>query len=82
MEDEDILAARDEISHAEGLLTCPEGAATYAAYKQALSEGRISVEDTVVLYNCATGLKYPLPAVEQSIDCTQPPDFAAMRALS
>jgi len=41
----------------EGFLLCPEGAATYAAYKQALSGGRIRGSDRVVLFNCATGLK-------------------------
>ena len=31
--DEEILTARDEVAQDEGLLLCPEGAATYAAYK-------------------------------------------------
>jgi threonine synthase len=46
----------------EGLLLCPEGAATYAAYKQALAEGRARPDERVVLFNCASGLKYPMPA--------------------
>jgi threonine synthase len=62
VDDAAILAARDELARTEGLLTCPEGAATYAAYKAALADGRISRTDRVVLFNCATGLKYPLPA--------------------
>ena len=37
--DEKILAALDEVAKTEGLLLCPEGAATYAAYKQSLAEG-------------------------------------------
>ena len=45
----------------EGLLLCPEGAATYAAYKQALADGRVRPGERAVLFNCATGLKYPMP---------------------
>ena len=42
---------------------CPEGAATYAAYKQGLADGRIGRHEQAVLFNCATGLKYPMPPV-------------------
>ncbi|MBV9631239.1 MAG: threonine synthase, partial [Xanthobacteraceae bacterium] len=59
VDDEAIADARAEIAQVEGLLLCPEGAATYAAYKQSLADGRISRTDQVVLFNCATGLKYP-----------------------
>ncbi len=59
--DEAILAARAEVGRVEGLLLSPEGAATYAAWKQALNDGRLSKDERVVLFNCATGLKYPLP---------------------
>src|SRR5690348_11557590 len=38
--DDAIAAALNEVSREEGLLLCPEGAATYAAYKQALADGR------------------------------------------
>ena len=43
------------------MLLCPEGAATYAAYKAALADGRVGREDRVVLFNCGDGVKYPLP---------------------
>ena len=36
-----ITAALEEIAREEGLLMCPEGAATYAAYKQSLADGRV-----------------------------------------
>ena len=73
--DQAILAARDEIGKREGQLLCPEGAATWAAYKIALADGRIRPSDRVVLYNCATGLKYPLPAVQRNLDRTKPIDY-------
>jgi len=63
-----IVEARNEVARKDGLLMCPEGAATFAAYKQALSDGRVSEDDTVVLYNCATGLKYPMPQVTRSLN--------------
>jgi threonine synthase len=56
-----IAGAWREVAAEEGLLLCPETAATYAAYKQALSDGRIRPDDRVVLFNCASGLKYPMP---------------------
>ena len=77
--DEAITAALNEVSREEGLLLCPEGAATYAAYKQALADGRIAAGDRAVLFNCATGLKYPLPPVRRTLDRHQPIDYAAMR---
>jgi threonine synthase len=70
-----IVAAREKVAQAEGLLLCPEGAAVFAAYEQELESGRIAPEETVVLFNCATGLKYPLPPVTQCIDCTRPIDY-------
>ncbi len=72
VDDAEIQAALDEVAREEGLLLCPEGAATYAAYRQALRDGRIGAGDRAVLFNCATGLKYPLPRQEKAIDRHQP----------
>jgi len=58
--DEEILKARRDVARLDGLLLCPEGAATMAAYRTALADGRVSADEQVVLFNCATGLKYPL----------------------
>jgi threonine synthase len=74
--DDKITAALDEVSRGEGFLLCPEGAATYAAYKDALADGRVSRTDRVMLFNCATGLKYPLPPITRTLDRTKPIDFA------
>jgi threonine synthase len=56
-----IADAWREVATEEGLLLCPETAATYAAYKEALADGRVRPDDRVVLFNCASGLKYPMP---------------------
>jgi len=78
VDDEDIIEARDTVAHKDGLLMCPEGAATYAAYRSSLRDGRISGGDRVVLFNCASGLKYDLPPVTRRLDLSRPVDFAAL----
>jgi threonine synthase len=75
VEDAAITAALDEMAREEGFLFCPEGAATYAAYKQSLKDGRVSKSGRVVLFNCASGLKYPLPKMERKLDRHQPIDY-------
>jgi threonine synthase len=79
VDDQAIADALTEMAQVEGLLLCPEGAATYAAYKQSLADGRVSRSDQVVLFNCATGLKYPLPPAGLPLDRHKPIDFAMFR---
>jgi len=50
------------LASGEGILMCPEGAATHAAWLRMIESGEIDRDEKVVLYNCATGLKYQLPA--------------------
>ena len=76
--DEAISAALDEMAREEGFLLCPEGAATYAAYKQSLADGRVKRTDRVMLFNCASGLKYPLPPARRTLDRHKPIDFASL----
>jgi threonine synthase len=76
--DEAISAGLEEVARREGFLLCPEGAATYAAYKQALADGRIGRHERAVLFNCATGLKYPLPPVHRALDRHKPIDYASL----
>jgi threonine synthase len=73
--DEEIFTARDEVALEDGVLLCPEGAATFAAYKRALSDGSVKAHETAILYNCATGLKYPMPPAVKEIDRNQPIDY-------
>ena len=63
-----ILQAADACARKDGLLLCPEGGATLAAYRQALRDGEVDEEEQVVLFNCATGLKYPLPEAGRTLD--------------
>lgn len=68
--DDAIVAAQHQVARQEGVLLCPEGAATHAAYQRALSDGRISPADRVVLFNCATGLKYSMPEATATFSAT------------
>ncbi len=49
--DEAIREAMQLLPTTEGLLTCPEGAATVAALKQLVSKGMIEPSERVVLFN-------------------------------
>jgi threonine synthase len=80
VDDPAIMAAWREVAAAEGLLLCPEGAATYAAYKQALTDGRVGRGERVVLFNCATGLKYPMPEAGRRLDPGGAIDWRALAA--
>jgi threonine synthase len=77
--DDEIDAAQKEFGAAEGILLCPEGAATYAAYKNGLTSGAIAKGETALLFNCATGLKYPMPPSNKNIDITKPVDYDAIK---
>ena len=76
--DEAISAGLDEVAREDGFLMCPEGAATYAAWKQGLADGRIRRDERALLFNCATGLKYPLPPIRRTLDRHKPIDFASL----
>lgn len=73
-----ILAAVDAAARKDGLLLCPEGGATLAAYRQALADGLVDPEERSVLFNCATGLKYPMPPADNWLDRNAEIDLAAL----
>ena len=57
--DEEIQEAVREVAVHEGLLMCPEGAACWAALKGLRDRGEVGLEERVVLFNTASGHKYP-----------------------
>jgi threonine synthase len=57
--DEQILSSIKELGQEEGILACPEGAATLAALRKLLATGTISGSETILLLNTGTGLIYP-----------------------
>lgn len=57
--DEALVAGQMKMAYREGIFACPEGGATLAALEKLLARGWIAPEETVVLFNTGTGLKYP-----------------------
>ncbi len=78
VDDADIIVARDRIAAEDGLLLCPEGAATAVAWEMAVDRGLVGKTDRCILFNCATGLKYPMPPADAWLDRHQPIDWAAV----
>ena len=78
VDDDAIQRAAEDMAGTEGFLLCPEGAATYAAYLQALETGQVDKGEKALLFNCATGLKYPMPPADNFIDRHKPVDYGAL----
>jgi threonine synthase len=73
-----LMQAVEDAGKKDGLLLCPEGGATLAAYRDALAAGLVDAEEKAVLFNCATGLKYPLADQSRFLDRHAPVDWAAL----
>ena len=56
--DNEILDAARHWAKTEGIFAAPEGAASLAAYRKLRASGFFKAEDTVVLFNTGSGLKY------------------------
>lgn len=57
--DEEMAAAQTEMARGEGIFPAPEGGATLAAARRLTVSGWIRPDETVVLVNTGTGIKYP-----------------------
>ena len=76
--DADLMECVNQAARLDGLLLCPEGGATLAAWRRAVDNGLVGRDERAVLFNCATGLKYPLPDASKRLDRHQPVDFASL----
>jgi threonine synthase len=56
--DAEILDATRHWAKIEGIFAAPEGAASLVAYQKLLASGFFTPDDTVVLFNTGSGLKY------------------------
>jgi len=56
--EEEIMAGVREAASFEGLFMAPEGGACVAALRKLRASGHLSADDTVVVFNTGTGLKY------------------------
>ncbi|MEO8547366.1 MAG: threonine synthase, partial [Sphingomicrobium sp.] len=61
VEETAILQAVEDVARDDGMLLCPEGGAVVAGWRQALERGLVGRDETALLFNCASGNKYPLP---------------------
>ena len=57
--DAELVTAQMRMSSFDGIFACPEGGATLAALEELLAEGWASLNERIVLFNTATGLKCP-----------------------
>lgn len=73
-----IEAARTRCAREDGLLLCPEGAATLAAMEKAMNDGLIERDADCVLFNCGSGLKYAMPDGSKTLDRHGDVDWGAM----
>ncbi|MGA7169623.1 MAG: threonine synthase, partial [Candidatus Sulfotelmatobacter sp.] len=68
--DAEILDAVRHWAQVEGILAAPEGAASLVAYQKLIASNFFTSDDTVVLFNTGSGLKYldvlDVAAVEQA----------------
>jgi threonine synthase len=53
-----MLDATRTLGALTGIFTAPEGGACFAAQQRLLAQGFIAPDETVVLFNTGTGLKY------------------------
>jgi threonine synthase len=58
--EDSILQAVEDAARDDGFLFCPEGGAVLAAWRTALESDLVDPQDRVLLFNCASGNKYPL----------------------
>ena len=72
-----ITQAVDAVARDDGVLLCPEGGAVLAGWGQALERGLVASDERVLLFNCASGSKYPLVdrAVRIKLAATAPGDL-------
>jgi len=56
--DEELIGAANFIGRTQGIFVCPEGGATLAAFQHLRSQGWIGDNETVILFNTGSGLKY------------------------
>ncbi len=78
--DAEILAATRHWAKVEGIFAAPEGAASLVAYQKLLISKFFTPEDTVVLFNTGSGLKY-LDVLDASVERAPTPASRAIAGI-
>jgi threonine synthase len=56
--DEEMITLTREVGASEGVFIAPEGGACFAALRSLLSDGTISPNESIVIFNTGSGIKY------------------------
>lgn len=78
VDDDEVEVTRREVAILEGINLSPEGAATVVACRQAIADGRVKRTESVVVFNCASGLKCPIELRSPHLDRHQQIDFQSL----
>lgn len=69
--DDELLEGSRELARTEGIFAAPEGGACVPALRKLLERGDVKPDETVVLFNTGSGIKY-LEAFEKRLKATTP----------
>ena len=58
VEDSEMLQAMHEMAGTEGVVACPEGAATLVGLRRLVEQGFVEKDETIILFNTGSGYKY------------------------
>ncbi len=78
VDDNTVNETRARVCAEEGLHMCPEGAACLVALEMERQTGRVGPDDRVVVFNSASGLKYPMPPMTQRLGKGQDVDHSTL----
>jgi len=69
--DEELMEGARELARTEGIFAAPEGGACVPALRKLLARGDVKPDESVVLFNTGSGIKY-LDAFEKRLKATTP----------
>ncbi len=78
VDDDAVNETRAKICAEEGLHLCPEGAACLVALEMERETGRVGPDERVVVFNSASGLKYPMPLMTQKLKKDHEVDYSIL----
>jgi threonine synthase len=79
--DPEILNATRHWAKVEGIFAAPEGAASLVAYQKLLASGFFAADDTVVVFNTGSGLKYLDVLDTKDAQAERPPAARAIAGI-
>ena len=68
VKDDQIMQIHNDIVGENGILLYPEGAVKAAAHQLTIKRGLVKGDETAIVFNRATRLKYPMPPVAGTLE--------------